>query len=209
MGADRRSGGLWRHHDFRLLWAGETTSGVGTAVTAVALPLVAVTVVNASTFVVGVLNAAAWLPWLGLGLIAGAWVDRVRKRRLMLACDAVCVLVLLAVPIAAWSGVLTVGQLLIVALLVGASSMVFSTAYIAYLPTLVAPANLVEGNTKLAGSRSALMSRDQGSPACSPRSPAPPPGCWSTRSATSSRRCACSPSIVANYRRNLDGQPRT
>lgn len=157
MGADRRSGGLWRHHDFRLLWAGETTSGVGTAVTAVALPLVAVTVVNASTFVVGELNAAAWLPWLGLGLIAGAWVDRVRKRRLMLACDAVCVLVLLAVPIAAWSGVLTVGQLLIVALLVGASSMVFSTAYIAYLPTLVAPANLVEGNTKLAGSRSAAQ----------------------------------------------------
>jgi MFS family permease len=157
MGDDRRWGGLWRHHDFRLLWTGETTSNVGTAVTAVALPLVAVTVVHASTFVVGVVAAATWLPWMGLGLIAGAWVDRVRKRRLMLACDAVSFLVLLTVPVAGWAGVLTVWQLVIVALLVGTSSMVFSTAYVAYLPTLVVPADLLEGNMKLAGSRSAAQ----------------------------------------------------
>ncbi|HEX5116824.1 MAG TPA: MFS transporter [Pseudonocardiaceae bacterium] len=157
MGDDRRRGGLWRHRDFRLLWIGETTSSVGDAVTTVALPLVAITVVHASTFTVGVLSASAWLPWLGPGLVAGAWVDRVRRRRLMMACDAVSMLVLLSVPVATWFGVLTVGQLVAVALLVGASSMLFSTAYVAFLPTMVSSTELVEGNVKLAGSRSAAQ----------------------------------------------------
>lgn len=157
MGSDPRWGGLWRHRDFRLLWIGETTSSVGDAVTTVALPLVAVTVVHASTFTIGVLSASAWLPWLGLGLVAGAWVDRVRRRRLMMACDATSMLVLLSVPVATWFGVLTVGQLVAVELLVGAAHMLFSTAYVAFLPTLVSSAELVEGNVKLTGSRSAAQ----------------------------------------------------
>lgn len=148
---------MWRHRDFRLLWIGETTSSVGDAVTTVALPLVAVTIVHASTFTIGVLSASIWLPWWGLGLVVGAWVDRVRRRRLMMACDAISMLVLLSVPVATWFGVLTVGQLVAVALLVGAASMLFSTAYVAFLPTLVSSAELVEGNVKLIGSRSAAQ----------------------------------------------------
>jgi MFS family permease len=75
---------------------------------------VTVTTLRASTLTVSVLYAAAWLPWLLLGLAAGAWVDRLPRRRLMLACDAVSVLALASFPVAAWCGVLSVPQLLVV-----------------------------------------------------------------------------------------------
>ena len=80
--AERWAGaaGLLRDRDFRLLWAGESVSSVGSAVTVVALPLVAVTELHASAFAVSLLVAAAWLPWLLLGLPAGAWVDRLPRR---------------------------------------------------------------------------------------------------------------------------------
>lgn len=74
------AGGLFRHRDFRLLWAGQAVSSVGSNVTAVALPLVAVAVLDASAAQVAMLTAAAWLPWLLVGLPAGAWVDRMRRR---------------------------------------------------------------------------------------------------------------------------------
>ncbi|MGH3389517.1 MAG: MFS transporter [Actinomadura sp.] len=75
-GARRRPRGLFRHRDFRLLWIGQTTSRLGTSVTSVALPLVAVATLNASTFQVALLSAAAWLPWPLIGLPVGAWVPR-------------------------------------------------------------------------------------------------------------------------------------
>jgi len=119
----RRRGGLWRHRDFRVFWTGETTSQVGTAVTYIALPLVAADTLHASTFVVTSLTASVWLPWLVLGLPAGAWVDRLRRRRLTLACDAISFLALASVPISAWLGVLSVGQLVAAALIAGAASV--------------------------------------------------------------------------------------
>ena len=70
--AERPRGGRWRHRDFRTSWTSETTSQLGTAVTVVALPLVAVDSLHASTFVVTVLTASTWMPWLLLGLAAGA-----------------------------------------------------------------------------------------------------------------------------------------
>lgn len=87
--AGRRRGGLWRHRDFRVFWTGETTSQVGSAVTFVALPLVAVSTLHASTLAVALLIASSWLPWVAIGLSAGAWVDRLPRRPVMLACDAV------------------------------------------------------------------------------------------------------------------------
>jgi MFS family permease len=83
----RRPGLLWRR-DFRWFWFGETTSKIGSSMTVVAMPLVAVLVLNASTFTVGLLQASAWLPWLLFGLPAGAWIDRLAKRPVMLICDA-------------------------------------------------------------------------------------------------------------------------
>ncbi|MFJ7215150.1 MFS transporter [Amycolatopsis sp. NPDC098790] len=149
-----RRGGLWRHRDFRLLWAGETTSKLGSNVTTVALPLVAVLVTHAGPFTVGVLAAASWVPWLLLGLPAGAWIDRLPRRPVLLACDLVSAAALVSVPVAAGLGVLTVAQLVLVALLTGASGVLFSTAYRVYLPVLVAAPDLPEGNAKLQGSES-------------------------------------------------------
>ena len=155
--ARRWQGGLFRRRDFRLLWAGETTSEFGSAVTWVALPLIAVQSLHAGPFEVALLTAATWLPWLVIGLVAGAWVDRLPKRPVMLLCDVVSMLLLASVPVADWCGVLTFWQLLAVALLAGVSTVFFTSAYQAYLPALVESDDLVEANAKLQGSRSAAQ----------------------------------------------------
>jgi MFS family permease len=155
--AGHRFGGLLWQRNFRLLWIGETVSQLGNAMAVVGVPLVAVIVLHASTFVVGLLTAAAWLPWLVIGLPAGAWVDRLPARRVMIACDVVSAAVYASVPAAAWAGVLTTGQIVAVQLLGGAASVLFMTAYQVYLPSLVKPEELIEGNTKMQGSASAAL----------------------------------------------------
>ncbi len=150
-------GGLLRTHDFRLLWTGETTSVLGSSIAVVALPLVAVVTLQASTFAVGLLTAVAWLPWLLIGLPAGAWVDRRPKRPIMLVCNTFSMVVFLSVPVAAWLGLLTMTQLLVVALAGGVAKVFFNLAYRAYLPALVDSENLLEANTKLQGSESAAQ----------------------------------------------------
>jgi MFS family permease len=148
-------GGLWRERSFRLLWIGETVSQVGNAMAVVGVPLVAVVVLHASTFAVGVLTAAGWLPWLVIGLPAGAWVDRLPVRRVMIGADLLAAVLYGSVPVAAWTGVLTTGLLVAVQLAAGAASVVFMTGYQVYLPSVVAAADLIEGNTKMQGSASA------------------------------------------------------
>ncbi len=153
----RRRGGLWRQRDFALFWTGETTSEAGSAVTLVALPLVAVESLHASTFAVTMLTAATWLPWLVVGVPAGAWVDRLPARPVMLTCDMISLVVFASVPIAAWTGVLSVAQLIAVALTAGAASVFFTTAYRVLVPAIVGEADLTEANAKLEGSRSAAQ----------------------------------------------------
>ncbi|MGY4770389.1 MFS transporter (plasmid) [Kribbella sp. CWNU-51] len=148
---------LRRHRDFRLLWIGETISRFGSATSSVALPLIAISMLQATTFQVGLLTAAAWAPWLLIGLPAGAWVDRVRRRPVMLASSIASLALFAAVPIAALADLLTIRFLLAVALLAGASTVLFQTAYTAYLPRLIDPADHAEGNTKLHGSASAAQ----------------------------------------------------
>ncbi|MEC3981527.1 MFS transporter [Amycolatopsis sp. H20-H5] len=150
-------GGLLRVRDFRLLWFGETTSMLGSSVASVALPLVAVVVLHTSTFVTALLAAIAWLPWLLVGLPAGAWVDRWPKRPVMLLCNTVSMAVFASVPVVAWLGVLTVTHLLVAAFLGGVTRVFFTLAYRAYLPTLVEDDQLLEANTKLKGSESAAQ----------------------------------------------------
>jgi MFS family permease len=149
--------GLWGHRDFRLLWTGETTSMLGSMVASTALPLVAVVTLGASTFQVGLLTAVAWLPWLVVGLPAGAWVDRLPKRPVMQVCNAVSMAVFGSVPLAAVFGVLSMPYLLAAALLGGAAKVFFTLAYRAYLPALVGPDELLEANAKLQGSESATQ----------------------------------------------------
>ncbi|WP_231873365.1 MULTISPECIES: MFS transporter [Kitasatospora] len=138
-----------------MLWIGETANKYGSAVTGLALPLIAVGTLHASTLQVGLLGAAGWLPWLLIGLPAGVWVDRLRCRPIMLAATTASLLLYATVPLAALAGTLTLWHLLAVALLAGGAGVFFQTAYTAYLPQLLAPADQSEGNAKLHGSASA------------------------------------------------------
>jgi MFS family permease len=146
-----------RNLDFRLFWLGQTTSRFGSAITAVALPLVAIGTLNASTLEVALLQAAVWLPWVLIGLPAGVWVDRLRQRPLMITCNVAALLLFVSVPVAAWLGALTIGHLLTVALLTGAAAVFFETAYQVYLPSLLSTEQLAEGNAKLHGSEAAAQ----------------------------------------------------
>ncbi|GAA4847776.1 MFS transporter [Kitasatospora terrestris] len=119
------------------------------------MPLIAVTALHASTFQVGLLGAAGWLPWLLIGLPVGVWVDRLRSRPIMLAASAASLLLFATVPLAAHFGMLSLAQLLVVALATGVAGVFFQTAYTAYLPRLLDPADRAEGNAKLHGSASA------------------------------------------------------
>ncbi|MCQ8187378.1 MFS transporter [Streptomyces rugosispiralis] len=160
----RTSGGLLRRHrDFRLLWCGETAGKYGSAVTGVAMPLIAVSTLHADTFEVGLLAATAWAPWLLIGLPVGAWVDRLPRRPVMLAAAAASLVLFASVPVAARSGLLSVELLLAVALLTGTAAVFFQTAYSAYLAGLLDPADQPEGNAKLHGSASAAQIAGQGS----------------------------------------------
>jgi MFS family permease len=150
----RRRGGLLWHRNFRLLWLGETISGAGTAMAAAGVPLLAVTLLHAGTFAVAALTAAAYLPWLVIGLPAGAWVDRLPVRPVMITCDVISALLYASLPAAAWAGVLTMGQVLVAVLLAGAAGVVFATSYQVLLPALVSAGELMEGNAKLQGSAS-------------------------------------------------------
>ncbi|MDI5979962.1 MFS transporter [Amycolatopsis magusensis] len=149
-----RENSLWRHADFRRLWAGDTASQLGTFVGHTVLPLIAATVLAASPFEMGVLTAAETLAFLLLGLPAGAWVDRFRRRPLMLRADFARAALLLSVPLAWWAGVLTLTQLVVVALLTGVCTVFFDVAYQSYLPSLVGRDQLLEGNAKLQSSQS-------------------------------------------------------
>ena len=147
--ARRRPFGLLGQRNFRLLWTGETVSTAGNAMATVGVPLLAVTVLHASTFAVAALTAAAYLPWLVIGLPAGAWVDRLPPRPLMITCDVISALLFASLPVAAWTGTLSTPLVVGVALLAGAVNVFFATAYQVYLPSLVSRDELVEGNAKL------------------------------------------------------------
>ena len=145
--------GLLRHRDFRHLWAAETVSQVGTQVTLLALPVVAVTVLDATPLQMGFLTALETAAFLLIGLPAGAWVDRWRRKRVLVTADLVRAAVLATLPIAYLLDVLTLGQLFVVAAVTGTATVFFDIAYQSYLPTLVDRHQIVDGNGKLEASR--------------------------------------------------------
>jgi len=145
-----RFGGLYRHPDFMKLWAGQTISQFGSRITRGALPLTAILILGATPVQMGLLAALAALPTLTLGLFVGVWVDRLRRRPLMIAADVGRLLILLSVPIAALIGRLSIGLIYAVALASGVLTLLFDVAYQSVLPALIRPENVLEGNTKLA-----------------------------------------------------------
>ena len=144
--------GLSRHRDFRRLWAGQTVSELGSQVSLLAFPLVAVAFLRASPFQVGVLTACTTAAFLLVGLPAGAWVDRLRRRQVMMIADLGRMAAIGSVPVAYGLGRLTLAQLYVVALVNGVLTVFFDVAYQSYLPSLVGLEDLVEGNAKLTAS---------------------------------------------------------
>jgi MFS family permease len=142
-------GKLWRDRDFLKLWGGQGISELGSQVSQLALPTVAILLLHATPFQVGLLAAFEFLAFPVLGLFAGVWVDRLRRRRIMIACDVGRMLALASVPIAFALNVLTIPQLYVVGLITGVGTVFFDVAYQSYLPSLISRGDLVEGNTKL------------------------------------------------------------
>ena len=145
---------LWRHRDFMALWSGQTVSEVGSSVTVLALPLLAVISLDATTFEVGLLTACTSLAFLLVALPAGAWVDRWRRKPVLVWGDLGRVVLLGSIPVAKAFGVLGLPQLYVVASLTGVLTVFFDVAYQSYLPALVEPDQLVDANGKIGASQS-------------------------------------------------------
>jgi MFS family permease len=152
-----RATSLWRHANFLRLWAGQTISQFGSQITLLALPLTAALTLRATPAEMGILSAAETAPFLLVGLFAGVWVDRLRRRPILLIADCARGMLLLAIPLAVLLDALTIGLLYAVAFLVGILTVFFDVAYQSFLPALVGRAQLVEGNSKLEVSRSAAQ----------------------------------------------------
>lgn len=136
------------------LWVAETISQLGTGVTLLALPLVAIEVLEASAPEVGALTAIEFAPFILVGLPAGVWVDRLRRKPVLVAGDLGRALVLASIPVAYALDVLTIWQLYAVAFAAGVLTVFFDVAYQSYLPSLVEKDMLADGNSKLEISRS-------------------------------------------------------
>jgi MFS family permease len=134
---------------FEALWFGQSVSALGTQVSMVALPLIAVLVLRVSAFELGILAALETLPYLVLSLPAGVIVDRTDRRRMMIACDLLRGAALLGTALAIAAGVLSIGLLCLVALTVGSLSVFFTVAYSSYVATILSADRLVAGNQRL------------------------------------------------------------
>jgi MFS family permease len=144
---------LWRNRDFLRLWSAQTISVFGSQITMLALPLAAILVLDASAFEVAALTALEWTPWLVFSLPAGALVDRLPRRAVLIVTDLGRAAALVSIPIAYAFDVLTLGQLFAVGFVTGTLTVFFEVAYVAYLPSLVERRQLGEGNSKLETTR--------------------------------------------------------
>lgn len=150
--ADRPRVSLWRDGNFLTLWGGQTLSQFGAQITELAIPVLAVLVLNATAFEVGLLNAANVAAFLVVGLPAGAWIDRMRKRHVMIWADAVRAVALTTVPLLWLTGTLQIWHLIVVALVMGVATVFFDVSYQSIIPSLVQPRQIAEANGKLQSS---------------------------------------------------------
>src|SRR4051794_13073943 len=145
---------LWHHTEFMKLWAGQTVSALGSVVTRTAVPLVALLVLGAGPTEMAILVVSASLAVLLVGFFAGAWVDRLPRRPLLIWSDVIRAGVLFSIPAAYIAHVLRIEQLYVVVFVEGCLGSFFDAAYPAYVPSLIGVDRVVEGNSKLATSSS-------------------------------------------------------
>ncbi len=150
-----RLDGLWRHPEFVKLWAGETISVFGSLIGRTALHFTAILVLDARPFEIATLLATGIVPELIFAPFVGVWVDRLRRRPIMIAADLGRAALLASIPATYAFDALTMEQLYVVSFLTGTLSICFGVAYQSYLPSLVKREELLEGNSKLTASESA------------------------------------------------------
>ncbi|WP_371679401.1 MFS transporter [Streptomyces sp. NBC_01276] len=147
---------LWHNRDFLRFWFGETLSLLGTQVTNLALPLTAIHAFGATDEQVGLLRFVQLAPYMGLALLFGVWVDRVRRRRVMLWTNLVRMVLVALVPLLHWLDALDMPVLLVCACAIGVASVLFDVSWMPFVPTLVKdPRHYVEAGAKMGVSSSA------------------------------------------------------
>jgi MFS family permease len=146
---------LWHNTDFLKFWSGEGLSLFGTQVTTLALPLTALLVFKASPFQVGLLRFLQYVPYLFLAMLFGVWVDRSRRKRIMLLANSARLVLIALVPLLWHYHQLTMAGLLVIACVVGIFSVLFDVSWMSFVPTLVKdPEQYVEANQKMAVTQS-------------------------------------------------------
>src|SRR5205823_1900196 len=146
---------IWRQREFRRYWTGETISGVGSSISDFALPLVAVITLHATPGQMGVMRALQSTPGIFLGLLAGVWVDRVSRQRLLIAINLIAAALIASVPISFALHSLSLGLLYALAIAFGIIGPFSWSGWNAFLPSLIEPRFLFEANSKMAFSFSA------------------------------------------------------
>ena len=145
----RPSGGLWSHPDFLKLWTGQSISELGSQVSQLAIPWLAAVGLHASPIEFSLLGVLGFLPFILFALPAGVWVDRLRRRHILIVGDASRAVLLALIPILWLAGVLQIWHLLILQFVIGIFTVFFDVAYQSYLPALIEREHLVDGNSKL------------------------------------------------------------
>jgi MFS family permease len=145
---------LWRQADFALLWSAQTISVFGSQISTLALPLTAILVLKATPAQMGLMLAIGAVPTAVFGPVAGAWVDRLPRRPVMIAADLGRAALLCLVPVGAWLGILQIEALYFLAFVTGTLRLCFDVAYQSFLPALVERGRLVEANSALEASQS-------------------------------------------------------
>jgi MFS family permease len=145
----RPTGGLWSHPDFIKLWTGQSISELGSQVSQLAIPWLAAVGLHASPIEFSLLGVLGFLPFILFALPAGVWVDRLRRRQILIVGDSARAVLLAIIPVLWATGVLRIWHLLVLQFVIGVFTVFFDVAYQSYLPALVKREHLVDGNSKL------------------------------------------------------------
>jgi MFS family permease len=140
---------LWRNGSFRWLWLGQGVSQVGSQLSSLAVPVLAVTLLGATEWQVGILGAAQTAAFLLVGLPAGAWIDRVRKRRVLIAADLVRAIALAFVPLLWFTGTLEIWHTYLIAAVLGVATVFFDVSYQSFIPVLLPSNQIGAANSRL------------------------------------------------------------
>ena len=147
--AETKTSSHLRNKNFLALWGGQTVSEIGPQLSGLALPVFAVTMLNVNESQMGFLNASSTASFLLVGLIAGAWVDRWIKRRVMIWADIIRLVAVLSLPILYFANLIQVWHLFVAAGIIGLATVFFDVAYQSFVPLVVPKEQIASANSSL------------------------------------------------------------